>query len=254
MAEEKDQDITLESEIRSKLVEVSNKVNLPLDEVLNASLLFSYLRFWYPLQKYYSKLEVEDQPVKEKDYAPILSDLKEQIKSSYNLVQKIDQLESKFEKRHPFGTFQDFEERHHEFIKFIEESSRPKEIPIEPPIKKPITREIVEEIQEEEPPPQEPPVKMDSFFKISIAYLTPQIHGVWDVIKLGIFVILTGLTCFYIFWVFASVWPIFNFTHFLTYYPFFVPFQVLFIIFVILITGFVIGKFLYFIFHKLERG
>lgn len=252
MSEEKDYDVKLESEIQSKLAEVSNTVKLPFNEVLNASLLFSYCRFWYPLQKYFAELKVEKQPVKEDDYEPILTELKDQIESSYTVIQHIEKFEDKFERRFPFGTFQDFDERHWEFIKFIEESSIPKKAPNKVLIKKPIIRKIVEEIQEEEPSPQEPVVEIETFFKKSVAYFTPQIHGLWDIIKLLLFFILTGLACFYIFWAFASVWPIFNFVHFLTYYPYFVPFQILFIMFVILINGFIIGKLWYYLANKIN--
>jgi len=105
MPKDNEREIEVESGIQNKLVEISKKVDLPLNKVVDGSLLYSYYRFWYPLQKYYSELDVEEQPVKEEVYAPILSDLKEQIELSYSIVQKIDQFETNFEKRHPFGTF-----------------------------------------------------------------------------------------------------------------------------------------------------
>ena len=120
-------------------------------------------------------------------------------------------------------------------------------------VSKAIIREIVEETPKEKLIFAKPPVQTETYFNKAIAYLTPQIHSVWDVIKLIIFFILTGLTCFYVFWAFASMWPIFNFVHFLTYYPFFIPFQFLFIFFVILISGVVIGKSWYYITSKINR-
>ena len=240
MSEEKVEEIKLHNEIYNKISEVSNILELPFNEVLNASLLYSYRRFWYPLQRYDSGLKVEDQPVKEHEYEPMLEELKEQIKLSHSIISEFEKSEEKFERRFPFGTFQDFEDRHWNLIEFIEESRIPKKKAVVTLTKKPITRELIEEIQEEEITPPEPSIQTKNFLKICIDYFTPQIHGVVDVINLVIFFFLAWITNFYLFWWLNSFWPIFDTGYFIRNFWWFVPFQIFGIPFAIFLISLVI--------------
>ena len=149
-------------------------------------------------------------------------------------------------RRFPFGTFQDFEDRHWNLIEFIEESRMPKKKAVVTLTKRPIKHELIEEIQEgeeiqeEEIFPPEPSIQTKSFLKICINYITPQIQGIGDVISLLVFFFLAGTANFYLFWWLNSFWPIFNIMHFLIYQPWFVPFQVFGIPFLISLISLVI--------------
>ncbi len=142
MSEDKDDKIQLELEIQNKLEEVSRILNIPPTKVLNASLLHGLNRYRFPLQKYNSELKVEEQPVKEEEYQPILADLKTQIELSYEIIQDINDFESKFEDRYPFGTFSDFHEREREYIRFIETLNRPHDAKREEPPKVVIAKKV----------------------------------------------------------------------------------------------------------------
>jgi len=97
--------LKIEPKVKKILKKLSDTLNIPFNEVLNASILLGFNRFWFPLQKYLSELGVEDQPVKEEGYEPLLAGLKAQIEISYQAIQKIGELEKKFTKKHPFGKF-----------------------------------------------------------------------------------------------------------------------------------------------------
>ena len=128
MSEDNDKKIKLEQGIQKKLEEISRVLNIPFNKVLNASLLHGLNLYRFPLQKYNSELKVEEQPVKEEQYQPILSNLKNLIALSYLESQNIDEFESMFENKHPFGTFSSLQERETEYIKFLGELNKPKEI------------------------------------------------------------------------------------------------------------------------------
>ena len=153
MSEDKESERSLEPEIKRRLDKNSEDLTIPFNKVLNAILLHGINHFLFPLQKYYSELEVEDQPIKEEDYQQLLSDLKDRVESSFTAVQKMGQLEKKFEKRYHFGKFASLLERQTEFIKFIEELNKPREIETkEVKLKTTFTPKIVEKksIQEKE--------------------------------------------------------------------------------------------------------
>jgi len=128
MPDDKESELKLEPEIKRILDKISDDLGISFNKVLHASILHGVNRYWLPLQKYYSELKVQDQPIKEEDFQPLLSDLKEQIESSNTAIQKIDEPEEMFERRYPFGKFTDLHERQAEFIKFIKAFSKPKEI------------------------------------------------------------------------------------------------------------------------------
>ena len=253
MSDNKEKELKLEPEIKTRLDKISEDLTIPFSKVLNASIFHGINHFWFPLQQYYSELEVKDQPVKEEDYEPLLQDLKTQIEFSNTIIQGIDKYEEKFEKNHPYGKFKNFSERNNKFIKFIEESTRPKEIIS---IETPIIQKVVEKkvIQVEETPPEEPPIQAESFFKKCVAFLTPQIHGVWDVVELIIFVLLTSMANFGIFWGVSSYYTVFfNFGYFLRYNQIMILVIPVVVFLVILVTSLIIGLALYYVFHKIEN-
>ncbi len=203
MSEDNDKKIKLEQGIQKKLEEISRILNIPFNKVLNASLLHGVNRYRFPLQKYNSELKVEEQPVKEEQYQPILSNLKNQIELSYLESQNIDKFESMFENKSPFGTFSSLQERETEYIKFLGELSKPKEIePKEEPPEITIVHEILEEptSKEELEDEDELPSPKQTTLKWVIGSIKPEIHDVTDVIKLMIFYSLCVITNFYIFW------------------------------------------------------
>jgi hypothetical protein len=258
MSENNEKKIKLEKGIQKKLEEISRILNIPPNKVLNASLLHGLNRYRFPLQKYHSELKVEDQPVKVEQYQPILSNLKNQIELSYLESQNIDEFESMFEIKYPFGTFSNLQERETEYIKFIGELNKPKEIePKEELPKIPISHKIpeVEESSKEELDKEEdetPPIQ--GIFSWLNSYMRSKIHGVADVLKLMIVLILSFTANFYIFWGLYWWQPIlFNIGYHLRYYPVFIPFLILLIGFIIIIISVIVGKIFYHIFHKLQN-
>ncbi len=256
MSEDKDDKIQLELEIQNKLEEISKMLNMPTTKVLNASLLHGLNRYRFPLQKYTSELKVEEQPVKEEEYQPILADLKTQIESSYEIIQDINEFESKFEDKYPFGTFSDFQEREREYIKFIEIRNRPPNVEKEEPSKIVITKKVIKvpikkeelEVEKEKTPPKQ------TLLKWLISSLKPEMHNVSDVIKLVIFIILCIIANFFIFYGVYLESPIFfDFGYHWQYYPYFTPFIVISVIVTILLSSTLIGKILYYFFHKFQN-
>ena len=257
MSEDNDKKIKLEQGIQNKLEEISRILNIPSNKVLNASLLHGLNRYRFPLQKYNSELKVEEQPVKEEQYQPILSNLKNLIELSYSESQNIDKFESMFENKYPFGTFSSLQERETEYIKFLGELSKPKEIePKEEQLKIPIKHKILEEPtnKEELEDEDELPSPKQTTLKWVIDSIKPEIRDVTDVIKLMVFFSLCVITNFYIFWGLSWWQPIlFDIGYHWQYYPFFIPFLLLLIPLIILIISAIIGKILYYIFHKLQK-
>ena len=256
MSEDNDKKIRLEQGIQNKLEEISRILNIPSNKVLNASLLHGLNRYRFPLQKYNSELKVEEQPVKEEQYQPILSNLKNQIELSYSESQNIDKFESMFENKYPFGTFSSLQERETEYIKSLGELSKPKEIePKEEPSEITITQEIPEESSKEElekEGDETPPIQ--GIFSWLSSYMRAKIQGVADVIKLMIFLILSFTANFYIFWGLYWWQPIlFDIGYHLRYYPVFIPFMILLIGFIIIVTSVIVGKIFYHLFHKFQK-
>ncbi|KKM83226.1 hypothetical protein LCGC14_1311570 [marine sediment metagenome] len=258
MSEDNDKKIILEQGIQKKLEEISRILNILPNKVLNASLLHGLNRYRFPLQKYNSELKVEEQPVKEEQYQPILSNLKNQIELLYLELQNIDEFESMFEKKYSFGTFSNLQERETEYIKFLGEHSKPKEIESkEEQPKIPISHKIpeVEESSKEElekEGDETPPIQ--GIFSWLSSYMRAKIHGVADVIKLMIVLILSFTANFCIFWGLYWWQPIlFDIGYHLRYYPVFIPFMILLIGFIIIVISVIVGKIFYHILHKLQK-
>ncbi len=256
MSEDNDKKIKLEQGIQNKLEEISRILNIPSNKVLNASLLHGLNRYRFPLQKYNSELKVEEQPVKEEQYQPILSNLKNLIELSYSESQNIDKFESMFENQYPFGTFSSLQERETEYIKFLGELNKPKEIePKEEQPKIPIKHKIPEESSKEELEKKEdetPPIQ--GILSWLNSYMRSKIHGVADVLKLMIVLILSFTANFYIFWGLSWWQPIlFDIGYHLRYYPVFLPFMIILIGLIIIVISVIIGKIFYHIFHKLRN-
>ena len=150
MSEGKENVIELENQIQNKIDKISRILNIPRNKVLYASILHGFNHYHLPLQKYYNELEVEEQPVKEEQYQPLLSDLRDQIELSFRIIQNIDDFEAKFEDKHPFGSFPNLQERHYAFIKFSEILNKPKDIQkMEPPEITVTTEKVVESSSKE---------------------------------------------------------------------------------------------------------
>ena len=255
MSEDNDKKIKLEQGIQKKLKEISRILKIPPNKVLNASLLHGLNRYRFPLQKYNSELKAEAQPVKEEQYQPILSNLKNQIELSYLESQNLDEFESMFENKYPFGTFSSLQERETEYIKFLGELNKPKEIESkEEQPKIPIKHKIPEESSKEELEKEEgetPPIQ--SIFSWLNSYMRSKIHGVADVLKLMIVLILSFTANFYIFWGLSWWQPIlFDIGYHLRYYPVFVPFMIILIGFIIIVISVIISKIFYHLFHKFQ--
>ena len=256
MSEDNDKKIKLEQGIQKKLEEISKILNIPPNKVLNASLLHGLNRYRFPLQKYNSELKVEEQPVKEEQYQPILSNLKNQIELSYLESQNIDEFESMFENKYPFGTFSSLQERETEYIKFFGVLNKPKEIePKEEPPEITIAQEILEEPtskEELEDEDETPPIQ--GILSWLNSYMRSKIHGVADVLKLMIVLILSFTANFFVFWGLSWWQPIlFDIGYHLRYYPIFLPFMIILIGFIIIIISVIVGKILYIVFHKLQK-
>ncbi|KKK67978.1 hypothetical protein LCGC14_2948680 [marine sediment metagenome] len=227
MSEDKDDKIQLELEIQNKLEEISRILNIPPTKVLNASLLHGLNRYRFPLQKYNSELKVEEQPVKEEEYQPILSDLKSQIELSYEIIQDIDEFESRFENKYPFGTFSDFQEREREYIKFIETLNRPPDVGKEEPPRIVITKKVT---------------------KAAIKKEELEDKKEKKVIKLVVFIIVCIIANFFIFYGFF-----FDFGYHWQFNPYLTSFIIISVIVMILLSSTIIGKILYYIFNKFRN-
>ncbi len=227
MSEDKDDKIQLELEIQNKLERISRILNIPPTKVLNASLLHGLNRYRFPLQKYASELKVEEQPVKKEEYQPILSDLKTQIELSYEIIQDINEFESRFENKYPFGTFSDFQEREREYIKFIEILNSPPDVEKEEPPRIVITKKVTKAAIKKE-----------------------KIVGKKEkkVIKLVVFIIVSIIANFFIFYGFF-----FDFGYHWQFYPYLTSFIIISVIVMILLSSTIIGKILYYIFYKFQN-
>ncbi len=243
MSEDKDNRIELGKEIQKKLQKISEIFKTSLNNVVHASLLHGFNHFWLPMQEYSSELKVED--------------LKDQIESSHKIFQNFDDFESKFEDKYPFGTFSDLQERHNEFIKFIEILNKPKDVEKEKPQQivriQRVTGESIkkEEPEEEEEEEEEKAPPKPTTLKWLMSSLKPEIHNAVDVIKLMIFFTLCITANFYIFYGLYLEWPIFlDFEYHWRIQPYFTPFLVISILGIIIISSTIIGKILYYLFNK----
>ena len=256
MSDGKENIIELENQIQNKIDKISRILNIPRNKVLYASILHGFNNYHLPLQKYYNELEVEEQPVKEEQYQPLLSDLRDQIELSFRIIQNIDDFEAKFEDKHPFGSFPNLQERHYAFIKFSEILNKPKDIQREEPPEITIAQEILEEPTSKEELEKEedetPPIQ--GILRWLNSYIRSKIHGVADVLRLMIVLILSFTANFFVFWGLSWWQPIlFDIGYHLRYYPIFLPFMIILIGFIIIIISVIVGKILYIVFHKLQK-
>ena len=73
--------IRLEKELFQRIQKLSEILDLPLDHIINISLLEGILSLWIPYQKLLSEISDKESPITEEDYQGVLDELTTQINS-----------------------------------------------------------------------------------------------------------------------------------------------------------------------------
>lgn len=254
--------IKIEKEMLSRLQKISEVLNISLDKVINASLVDGVLPYWLSYQQILTEISNKEGSITEEDYQDAVDTLTSEIDSDFEDIQGFTAYESEFESLYPFGHFTDLHKRRTHFITFLRSRREVKEIleeevpepqPLEKKtIKPPLDTESDKEDEGEAIPP--------SLFSRISSYVKDQVNSkitdFKDVIFHGKFLGILVFLNFFIFYDIYLIWPsMFDFMFMLETYPLWQSLLSMLAIIVLIpimfiITGFIGGKFYYYIVQK----